>query len=279
VYDLVAMSICVAMNLSDGVVMAVDSATTMFSGPGAISKVFLDADKLFQLKSLRIGVATYGVASLHGRTIGSFISEFTADPKNADLPKLTIQEIAERLRVFFFDYYRSYLEKVHSKPFDQIPDNMKGALGLVIGGFSPGSFQSELWEVIIPTHAAVNSAAVRYKTGTYGLAWFASAMPIWRYIKGIDPQMAVDIRTCFESILGRALTQQEIDTQFAPILAKSEYHINYDGLPIQSGIACARFLVDFVIGHYTIAETHPIVGGKAKIGIVTYSHEAFAILN
>jgi hypothetical protein len=273
------MSICVALNLSDGVVMAVDSATTMFSAPGTISKVFLDADKLFQLKSLRIGVATYGLASLHGRTIGSFISEFTANPKNADLAKLTLEQIAERLRKFFLDYYISFLEKIHSKPFDQIPGNMKGLLGLVIGGFSPGSFQSELWEVIIPTHATANSAVQRYKAGTYGLAWFASAVPIWRYIKGIDPQMGIDIRGCFESILGRALTQQEIDTQFAPILAKHEFHINYDGLPIQSGIACARFLVDFVIGHYTFAETHPTVGGKSRVGIVTYSHEAFAILN
>src|ERR1700680_4933944 len=114
------MSICVALNLSDGVVMAVDSAMTMFSAPGTISKVFLDADKLFQLKTLRIGVATYGVASLHGRTIGSFISEFTADKANADLPELKLKEICERLRRFFFGYYRSFAEKIHSKPFEEI---------------------------------------------------------------------------------------------------------------------------------------------------------------
>src|ERR1039458_9618527 len=146
------MSICVALNLSDGVVMAVDSATTMFSGPGAISKVFMDADKLFQLGKLKVGIATYGVASLHGRTIGSFISEFTANQGNADLPTLSLKEIAERLRNFFLGYYRSFLEKIQTKPFDEIPNNMKGHLGLVIGGFSPGSFQSELWEIIIPVH-------------------------------------------------------------------------------------------------------------------------------
>jgi hypothetical protein len=272
------MSICVALNLSDGVVMAVDSATTMFSAPGTISKVFLDADKLFQLKTLRIGVATYGVASLHGRTIGSFISEFTSDKANADLPELKLKEICERLRRFFFGYYRSFAEKIHSKPFEEIADNLKGLLGLVVGGFSPGSFQSELWEIQIPTHSTEGSALQRNAPGVYGMSWFASSIPINRYLQGLDPQMGVKIRSLFEGILGRALSQQETD-KFAAVIKEYEYQINYDGLPIQSGIACAKFLVDLVIGHYTFVETHPIVGGKAKIGVVTYSHEAFAILN
>ena len=272
------MSICVALNLSDGVVMAVDSATTMFSGPGAISKVFMDADKLFQLGKLKVGIATYGVASLHGRTIGSFISEFTANQGNADLPTLSLKEIAERLRNFFLGYYRSFLEKIQTKPFDEIPNNMKGHLGLVIGGFSPGSFQSELWEIIIPVHTAENSASLRYGTGTYGLAWFAAGMPITRYLQGMDPEMGIKIKALFDGILGRELTQEEIG-KFATIIKAHEYHINYDGLPIQSGIACAKFLVDFVIGHYRFAETHPIVGGKAKIGVVTYSDTAFAMLD
>jgi hypothetical protein len=277
VYHSVAVSICVALNLSDGVVMAVDSATTMFNGPGAISKVFLDADKLFQLGKLRVGIAVYGLASLHGRTIGSYVSEFVGTPENGDLSRLTLKEIAERLRTFFLDYYRSFLEKIHAKPFSEIPDNMKGILGLVIGGFSPGSFQSELWQIVIPLHTTENSALQRYATGSYGLAWFASGAPISRYLQGIDPEMSVKIRTQFEGILGRGLTPDELGN-FVEIVKEHEYHVNYDGLPIQSGIACAKFLVDLVIGHYTFAETHPIVGGKAKIGIVTYSHEAFAIL-
>lgn len=48
---------------------------------------------------------------------------------------------------------------------------------------------------------------------------------------------------------------------------------------LKSGIACAKFLVDFVLGHYRFAETHPIVGGKSRIGTVTYSQNAFQILD
>jgi hypothetical protein len=193
---------------------------------------------------------------------------------------LDLKAICERLRRFFFGYYRSFGEKLHSKPFEEIPDNLKGLLGLVVGGFSPGSFQSEVWEIQIPTHSTEGSALQRNAPGVYGMSWFASSIPINinRYLQGLDPQMGVKIRSLFEGILGRALSEEELD-KFRAAIKEYEYQINYEGLPIQSGIACAKFLVDLVIGHYTFVETHPIVGGTTKIGVVTYSHEAFAMLN
>lgn len=271
------MSICVALNLSDGVVMAVDSAITMFSGTGTISKVFLDADKLFQLGKLKVGIATYGVASLHGRTIGSFVREFAGDKANADLPDLDLKEIVERLRKFIFAYYRSFGEQVYGKPFDEIDDNLKGILGLVIGGFSPGSFQSEIWEIMIPTNKTEHSAVQRNAPGAYGINWFASSIPINRYIKGIDPALSVKLKTEFEKMLGREITADE-QKRFGEILGEHEYRISSEGMPIQIGIECAKFLVNFVIGHYTFSETHPIVGGKTKVGVVSYSHDAFTLL-
>jgi hypothetical protein len=271
------MSICVAFNLSDGVVIAVDSATTMFSGPGAISKVFLDADKLFQLGKLRVGVATYGVAALHGRTIGSFIREFSLAPDNADVDSLELREVVERLRKFFFAYYVSFFEKIHSKPFDQIDAKMKGFLGLVVGGFSPGTFQSEIWEIVVPVHAAEYSARLCNANGAFGCNWFASSVPINRHLQGIDPALSAKFKKIFESILGRGITDAE-EKQFADALKEHEYRLKFEGMPIQSGIACARFLVDLVLGHYRFAETHPIVGGKATVGVVTYEQNAFQIL-
>src|ERR1035438_7321879 len=159
------MSICVAFNLSDGVVIAVDSATTMTDASGTISKVFLDADKLFQLGGLKIGIATYGVAALDGRTIGSFLRQFTSDGANADIATLDVASIAERLRAFFFDHYKAFAEKLYGIPFDQIAANLKGSLGLVVGGFSSGAFQSELWEIVIPTNETVGSSRCVFAQG------------------------------------------------------------------------------------------------------------------
>jgi hypothetical protein len=166
---------------------------------------------------------------------------------------------------------------LYSKPFDDIPDNLKGILGLVVGGFSSGAFQSELWEIVIPSQASENSARQVWAMGVYGIAWFASAMPINRYIKGYDWQLVDRLETVFKGMLGRDLTQDEAN-QFLTVFGEQEYHIKTDGMPIQSGIACAKFLVDFVLGHYRFAETHPIVGGNTKIGVVAYDHSAFRIL-
>ncbi len=267
-----------AFNLSDGVVIAVDSATTLIGSDGNISKVFPDVDKLFQLGDLKVGIATYGIAAMKGRTIGSFIREFAVDRQNVGtLPELNVSEIVERLRIFFVGHYREYFEDIHQTPFDQIPDNMKGNLGLVVGGFSPGAFLSEIWEIVIPRDMEERARHV-CAPGVYTFAWFASSVPINRYIKGIDPHLSRALRAKFEEILGRAMTEEELG-QFGDVIAAAEYPIQTNGMPIQGGIACAKFLVDFVLGHYRFSETHPIVGGKARIGTVTYSQNAFKILD
>ena len=96
------MSICVAFNLSDGVVIAVDSATTMTDASGAITRVFLDADKIFQLGNLKVGIATYGNAALDGRTIGSFVREFSVRKSNEDLDKLRLAWLLAGFRQVLF---------------------------------------------------------------------------------------------------------------------------------------------------------------------------------
>jgi hypothetical protein len=271
------MSICVALNLSDGLVIAVDSATTMIDPSGTITKVFVDSDKLFQLGSLKVGIATYGVAALEGRTIGSFLREFTSDPTNSDMEGLALEAVVERLRMFFFDHYKAFAEKIFEVPFEQIEPNKKGLLGLVVGGFSANSFQSELWEIVIPVHETPNSSRCVFEKGRIGISWFASALPINRYLKGIDWSLMSEVEGYFKGLLGRDLSQDEVK-EALKIISKHEYEIKTDGMPIQSGIDCARFLVEFVLGHYRFAETHPIVGGKAKIGVVAYDHRAFRIL-
>jgi hypothetical protein len=271
------MSICVAFNLSDGVVLAVDSATTITDATGATTKVFLDSDKLFQLGTLRIGIATFGVAALEGRTIGSFVREFSLLTGNTDLDKLEIKEIVERLRVFFYDHYKAFGEKVFGVPFDQIPSDKKGLLGFVVGGFSPGCFQSELWEIRIPANDKPYSAKQWAAPGAVSFAWFASALPITRYLKGFDPTLAANIIAKFKDILGRPFTPTE-EADLAKIIGAQEFVVQVAGMPIQSGIDCARFLVEFVLGHYRFTQTHPIVGGRTKIGVVAYDHDAFRIL-
>jgi hypothetical protein len=80
-----------------------------------------------------------------------------------------------------------------------------------------------------------------------------------------------------EEIIGRPLTQEEID-RYTPIRDKHAYSIPVDYMPIQTGIEYVRFLVQLVIQHYRFTSTHAVVGGRDKIGVVTYKEEKFQIL-
>lgn len=67
------MSVAVLANLSDGLIIGVDSAVT-YSDADGIQTVFEDGEKLFHLAG-KLGVATFGVGGLEGRSIGSSTSK------------------------------------------------------------------------------------------------------------------------------------------------------------------------------------------------------------
>jgi hypothetical protein len=79
-------------------------------------------------------------------------------------------------------------------------------------------------------------------------------------------------------ILGRALTQDE-QKKISEITGKYQYRYVYDSMPIKSGEDCVRFLVDLVINHFRFVEGSSVVGGKPKLGVVTYKGERFQLLD
>ncbi len=267
------MSIAVILNISDGLVFGVDSAISVSNAAG-IHKVFPDGEKLFALAN-RIGVAAYGLAGLEGRSIGSFIREF--ERAHPDTDQQPIRETVERLRVFITAAYVRFAEALFGIPFDQIPPADKGILGLVVGGFSPGEFFSEVWNFEIPTHNTPYSAIQTCAPRAFSVNWFASHIPIERYIMGFDRNYLGELSAYIEGILGRPFTQAEIDGA-AAIREKYAYRISLDALPIKAGIDYVRFLVELAIHHHQFASGHPIVGGKARVGVVTYKDESFKIL-
>jgi hypothetical protein len=181
------------------------------------------------------------VAALDGRTIGSFIREFSLLASNKDLSEIPIKEIVERLRLFFFENYKAFVERIHSLPFDEIPDEKKGALGLVVGGFSPGAFQSELWEVVIPKDNVPYASKQWATPGMPAFVWFASAVPVTRYLKGFDPLLRKSLLEKFEGILGRDPTTEETK-EIMDIFTSSEFSVQIGGYADPKG-DCVRPMV------------------------------------
>jgi len=65
------MTVAVACNLAEGVVLGVDSAVTIHDSQGLVVKVYENAVKLFQLGEKPIGIAAFGIGALGNRIIGS----------------------------------------------------------------------------------------------------------------------------------------------------------------------------------------------------------------
>jgi len=277
------MTVAVSCNLSDGVILGVDSAVTVPSPRGGIAKVYENAEKLFQLADRTIGISCFGLGGLGARSIGSYVREFEIqNPNNIVTPPSTVRGTVEELRSFFLQQYQNLVipevERQRSVRFEEIPDEQKPVLGLVIGGFSSDEFLSEVWEIIIPFNSTPNSAKLCRDKGSFGGNWFSLFAPIARYVKGFDRNLIQELKEYFKRIRGTDFTAAE-NLQISNILKKYEYGIPFAAMPIEEGVAHVRFLVDMVVNHHRFAIGAPVVGGRTQIGLVTYKGKKFRILD
>jgi len=276
------MTVAVACNISDGVILGVDSAVTIQASSGAIANVYENADKLFQLGNRPIGVAFYGLGEIEGRSIGSHLREFErSDPTGVISRRTGMKAVVEQLRKYFWQKYRDHILKpiakeLGVKPSD-VPEDKQPPLGLVVGGFSAGKYQSEVWDIVLPRHRRNDTANQSRPPGSFGTSWYAMYAPIARYIKGYDYQLIQDVFSEFGKIRGTPLTDSEIG-QIAKVLGTHEYGIPFGAMPMMEGVKHTRFLVEMVINHHRFAFGAPVVGGKCRIGMVTYRGEKFQIL-
>jgi hypothetical protein len=275
------MSVAVTLTISDGLIMGVDSAVTISFGVGK-TNIYEDAEKLFQLGEKRIGIATVGMAGIGERSIGSFIREFESkDPDGAMARSCPLDEVVESLRKFFYEPYATIIipavEQLQGMPFDQVPPANRPALGLLVGGYSDGEFLPELWQIAIPEAKVVGSAQQLQKRGTVGLTWHAVSRPIHRYIKGFDAPLLAELDALLLKLLKRPLTPGELK-EFQDIFARNEYQFVYGSMPVNCGVRFVRSLVNLVIEHYRMVAEDSVVGGEARIGVVTYKGDKFQIL-
>lgn len=275
------MSVAVSCNLSDGVILGVDSAVTV-SSKGGIAKVYEHAEKLLSIENKPIGVAVFGLANIRERSIGSYLREFEVkNPNNILGSARKMADIVEGIRAFFWDLYKKMVipdvAKAKGVEFDEVPDAEKPLLGLVIGGFLPGDYLSEVWQILLPKSSKTNSAKQESKQGSFSSNWFSLFEPIRRYSKGIDQRLFNELMEYFEKLLGRKYSQQEI-AAVEKIRSKYIYEIPYGAMPIAEGIEWVKFQVELVINHFRYAVGAPIVGGEARVGVVTYKGKKFEIL-
>ena len=271
------MSIAVACNLSDGVILGTDSAITV-GGIGqlpdgqrqeGILKVYNDAVKVFGV-SKQIGVMSVGMAMLGSRTIGSYIREFCIteiEQREVD----TVEDLARRLQTFFTERHRQVLAPIAEQQlevsYDEIPFEKQPKVNMVVAGFSPNEPLSEIWELIVPQPGEGDPVHCRKSQGQFGTDWFGQYEPITRLIKGFAPRL-LDKLVDFFGIREEVQSNQEMQGNLSAIIADAEYKIPYDAMPLQQGVDHVKFLLDTVINQTKFTVGAPICGGQVRIAVI-----------
>jgi hypothetical protein len=275
------MTIAIVANLSDGVVLGADSAITIQGRaelPGSVMegvlKVYNDAEKVFHLANLNIGLVSYGIAMIGKRTIESYVREFEEEEKKTkgNLEAAALHDAADKLRQFmnrkYEEMFQGELENQFKMPYQDIPLKKKPMLGIVLAGYSPGDSLTEVWEVQVPYHReAADIKQVRPK-GKFGTNWFGQYFGISRFVKGFDPALMNDVVGYFVENCGVKVDKQ-LEEGLGQVLAKHEYRMPFDAMPLIEGIDHVRFLLDMVINQHRYVIGAPVCGGNVRIAVVT----------
>ena len=121
------VTIAISIKINDGLVLAADSASTVFglipSGQLQVINVYNNADKVFNLrKGLPIGAITWGSGSIGQASVSTIIKDLrhrlTGDDPGfpswkLDKHKYTVEEAAHHLKEFVFDdlYVNAYSDE------------------------------------------------------------------------------------------------------------------------------------------------------------------------
>ena len=281
------MTVVVACNLPDGVVLGTDSVVSIVSQEnGQLLNFHEDTEKLFKLGNKPIGIAVFGRAFFSNMSIGNYIRQFEAFQSELFEKETTMEEIVDALRSFFMDMYESTIEEEYGMKWSNVPFEKRQDLGIVVGGFSDGEDLSEIWQIAIPAHNKKGSAVKVLGQGKFGQIAFGMFDPIKRYLCGYSNELIKDYESYFKDKKQVNITNTDIDS-LQKILDKHEYKAACYAMPIKVGVEYVRFLIGIAINHckYVTNEPEPgkrsqahIVGGKIQIGTVTYRGEPFQIL-
>ena len=255
------MTIVVAVKVNDGLVLAADSALAIQGGivgqPPGILKTYDYGRKLSHIKDYPIGTLTWGTVLLGSRTIESLISEFEfglPSAKDEQIKGFKIKDIAEQLREFLLERYQEQYGQLSL-------DNGLPSLGVLTSGYSDGQYFPEQYLFEFPGVPELQIRRPNKENGepNFGADWFGLTDTITRLIKGADLQLAQPLAEKYN------ITQDEA-WQF---LSQHQYHIVFDGMPLQDAIDLAVYLVQMTIGRYRFVVGAPLCGGQADVAVIT----------
>jgi hypothetical protein len=265
------MTIAISVKVHDGVVLAADSASTLFSPTGGISHVYNNANKILNLyksnekkpDGLPIGVIVYGLGGIGNSSISTLIKDFRKLLMDNDLKwkinvdDYKIEDVANKFKKFIYEEtYKPFFKNIQQPPF----------LGFIIAGYSSKTDLAEEWRIEILNGECIGPAPVR-KNEDVGITWGGESKTITRLVLGYDPllpNILAEMKYNGEQILPTInFIQQRTEAPIVPA-----------AMPIQDAIDLAKFLVETTENFTRFLPVAPTVGGPVEIATIT-KHEGF----
>src|SRR6266850_1526993 len=184
------MTIAISLKVNDGLVLASDSASTIYDPTGQVIKVYNSANKIFNLrKGLPIGAITWGAGSIGPAAISTLAKDLRLrfsglDPSHIewalDPDKYALADVAGRVREFIF-------EELYVPVFQNQP--VKPYLGFVVSGYSAGAAMAEEYEIVI-AHGACDPPKLLRDKAACGVAWRGQPEAVRRLLLGYSHELA-----------------------------------------------------------------------------------------
>lgn len=264
----IRVTICVAVSVNDGIVFAVDSATSISTvnadGKSEVINVYNSGLKLFNLyKGLPIAAMTCGMGSIGTLSISSLAKHlryllthgdgnWKLNPEN-----YTLEEVVEKARRYLFD-----------DRFAQLPDpKPSDSFEFWVGGYpSDMAAPYELWKITIADRICAEPERLA-EPGQSGIAWGGAHEPINRLVIGYDHKLLTALKELLEPAAGADPVDIAAVNNF--LRRRTEVMLHSPLMPIQDAIEFSNFLVETTKGFYRYLPGANIVGGEADIAVVT----------
>lgn len=264
------MSIVICIKVGEGLVLAADSVTTIQvvsrEGDVGILNTYEHARKLSHIGDLPIGALTWGIELIGNRNIESLLSEYedrVLRPNYYEETKEGTKKIKPYKLEKIAEEIFNFMNERYDQAYGSIPQERKPVIGMLVAGYSHDEFFPEEYRFVFPNYKAPERIRSD-KNGkpVYGATWHGQTDAILRLYKGYDPQL--------RQILIEKGIDKRIIEELPKDLAKLEWPIIYDGMPLQDAIDLAEYLIKVVSGRFRFLPGPPTCGGDIDIAVITH---------
>lgn len=264
------MSVAIVVKVSEGLVLAADSAVTVHGhveGPNETSegivKTYFNAKKLLQIGDFPIGVVTWGTGYLGPRSVESHIREWeyrnnwtsiTDYRVNVGDKSFAVRRCAEGLH--------KHLTEVHTGEYNTESHDGFPFLGVIVAGYSEGAFFPEIWRFVIPHDGEILELRPDIDgKPDFGANWFGLTEAIIRFHWGRDDKALTIISEKY------SIPEKEI----REALGELQYSIPFPVMPLQDAVEYAHFMLSIAIGRYKFVAGPELCGGEIDIAAITHN--------